>query len=80
MHRHVKLNPHGHVFHIAIFEPVEGVFAVGQPSSQWSWFGGYRWQLAHCGGCQAHLGWKFTGDGQFVGLVEGRFVEEVENS
>lgn len=78
-HRHVKVNPHGHVFHIACFRPVPGVAAVGPPSGEFSWFSGYRWQIALCGGCRVHVGWRFVGDGGFTALIEGRFVEQTSD-
>ena len=73
-HRHVKVNPHGHVFHISCFRPVPGVIPIGSPSAEFSWFAGYRWQIALCGGCQVHLGWVFVGESDFTALVQGRFV------
>ncbi|XP_044598142.1 protein cereblon isoform X1 [Cotesia glomerata] len=30
------------------------------PSSEYSWFPGYQWTIAHCGGCRSHMGWRFT--------------------
>lgn len=77
-HRHVKVNPHGNVYHIACFSPVPGIAAIGSPSAQFSWFSGYRWQIALCAGCQVHVGWQFSGDGGFGALIEGRFIEESE--
>ncbi len=79
-HRHVKVNPHGHVYHVACFHPVSGVLPIGEPSAEFSWFAGYRWQIALCGGCQIHLGWQFTGNGSFGALIEGRFVEEEQRA
>lgn len=32
----------------------------GAPTLEFSWFPGYTWQLALCGQCNAHLGWKFV--------------------
>lgn len=78
-HRHVKVNPHGHVFHIACFHPVPGADAIGKPSAEFSWFSGYRWQIALCGECGVHLGWKFSGDGAFTALIEGRYTEEADS-
>lgn len=76
-HRHVKVNPHGHVFHIACFQPAPGVCPIGTPSAEFSWFEGYRWRVALCGGCNVHVGWAFSsGDQPFSALIEGRFIEE----
>ena len=74
-HRHVKVNPHGHIFHFACFAPTSGVAAIGAPSSEWSWFSGFRWQIGLCAGCGVHLGWVFSDDAQFTALIEDRFVE-----
>lgn len=78
-HRHVKVNPHGHVFHIRCFQPVPGVVAIGQPSEEFTWFSGYRWQIALCASCQVHVGWAFSGNGEFGALIQDRIVEESEN-
>ena len=75
-HRHVKVNPHGHVYHIACFHPVPGILPTGVPSGEFSWFSGCRWQIALCAGCHVHLGWAFSGDASFTALIEGRFFEE----
>lgn len=34
---------------------------VSAPSSQHTWWPGWRWQIAQCG-CGAHVGWAFTAD------------------
>lgn len=30
------------------------------PSTEFSWFPGYAWQIALCKRCQIHIGWRFT--------------------
>jgi hypothetical protein len=38
---------------------------------------GYRWQLAYCRGCAAHLGWGFVGGaGRFFGLILERLIDD----
>lgn len=32
---------------------------VDRPSTDFSWFPGYAWQIAVCLKCHTHLGWKF---------------------
>lgn len=32
---------------------------VDRPSSDFSWFPGYAWQIAVCSTCSSHIGWKF---------------------
>lgn len=56
-------NPAGYIHetltvHKTIDEEVLRI--VDRPSSEFSWFPGYAWQIAVCGVCSAHIGWKFT--------------------
>lgn len=32
---------------------------VERPSTEFSWFPGYAWQIAVCNSCSTHIGWKF---------------------
>lgn len=32
---------------------------VDRPSTEFSWFPGYAWQIAVCKRCSSHIGWKF---------------------
>lgn len=34
----------------------------GDPTSEYSWFPGYSWTVAHCHQCHWHLGWGFCPD------------------
>lgn len=38
----------------------EAVFPTGVPSTEFSWFPGYSWQIILCRLCDMHLGWKFA--------------------
>ena len=42
---HTFFNPQGNVFHIGCFKEAPGCKAVGLPSSEFSWFSGYAWQI-----------------------------------
>ena len=75
-HEHVCVNPSGIPFHIGCFRAAPGCVPHGPAESYWSWFAGYRWQIALCGGCGTHLGWAFHGDAPFHGLVMARVVED----
>lgn len=33
---------------------------VDRPSTEFSWFPGYAWQIAVCKQCSSHIGWKFS--------------------
>jgi hypothetical protein len=73
LHRHTTTNPAGHGFVIRCFVAARGVTVVTNPSSEWSWFPGWRWQIEHCETCDAHLGWKFVrADGSFHAFVDER--------
>lgn len=77
-HHHTCVNPAGCVFHIACFASAPGAVAHGDPSDHFSWFDGYRWQMASCRGCTAHLGWSFSGavaNDVFWGLIRAQLVE-----
>ena len=74
--QHTFFNPAGIVFELGCYRRAEGAGAVGQPSSEFSWFSGYLWSFALCSGCQTHLGWYFesASDG-FWGLILNRLRE-----
>jgi hypothetical protein len=75
-HEHYFVNPHGIDFHVACFRAAPGCIAIGAPSAEFTWFSGYRWQLALCGACHRHLGWHFSGGGApFFGLIADRIRE-----
>jgi len=71
-HEHHFVNPHGHAFHVALFDRAEGVARVGEPVAFYSWFPGLPWQLVVCSNCHAHLGWAWadaSGAHAFYGLI-----------
>ncbi|MBN2141289.1 MAG: cereblon family protein [Desulfovibrionaceae bacterium] len=76
-HSHVFFNPYGLVFTVACFSTAPGCGLTGRPSSEFAWFPGYSWQIAVCGRCQSHLGWRFlSGNHGFWGLIPGTLVED----
>lgn len=79
LHRHVRINPHGYEHHFGCYRAAPGVVGAGALQATFSWFAGYAWQLAYCGGCAVHLGWIFVGEGDgFVGLLAAQ-VREAED-
>lgn len=76
-HEHVCSNPDGLVFRIRCFAAAPGCVMIGRPTSRWTWFPGYRWQVALCGQCGAHLGWRFRdgSGGGFFGLIVPRLMD-----
>jgi hypothetical protein len=74
-HEHRFVNPHGIEFRIGCFAWAE-LHAVGAPTTYWTWFPGFAWQVEVCAECGAHVGWRFTSsDGAFHGLILDRLVE-----
>lgn len=67
---HSFANPAGIVFRIGCFDEASGCGAIGEPSSEFSWFAGYTWRVALCRNCRTHLGWLFEStDDTFHGLI-----------
>lgn len=74
---HTFFNPQGVVFNISCFKQAQGCMAYGEPTAEFSWFGGYRWQYALCSSCHLHLGWRYiSSESSFFGLIRNLLVEE----
>ncbi|WP_022668425.1 cereblon family protein [Desulfospira joergensenii] len=78
---HTFANPHGHVFEIGCFTRAEGCVSVSRPSSEFTWFPGYSWEIGACSVCGAHIGWKFSrinpppsSPGLFYGLILDKLI------
>ena len=71
-------NPYGLLCEILTLRRAENLVAVGPPTWEFTWFAGYAWEIVLCQGCQTHLGWRFSGDGEpreFWGLLRDGLVE-----
>lgn len=75
-YEHIRSNPHGYEFHFECFGNAPGCSTFGGAMDEHSWFSGYKWQIAICGECGEHLGWQFSGDTSFFGLISTRLVRE----
>jgi hypothetical protein len=73
-HTHHRRNPHGHHFVFQCYRAAPGCAVNGEPTTDFSWFSGYRWQFASCDQCQLHLGWYFSGDRGFFGLIRDNII------
>jgi len=74
-HDHVFFNPAGIAFEISCFKNAPGCVVQGEPTTNFSWFSGYRWQYALCATCLTHLGWRFSSSHDaFFGLITGRLL------
>lgn len=72
---HVFANPHGYVFEIGCFSDAPGSRAVSIPSTEFTWFPGYAWQIAVCQACSTHLGWRFTSQSDvFWGFILEKLI------
>jgi hypothetical protein len=67
---HECANPHGYTYRVGCYAAAAQVEIDSNPSSEWSWFPGWRWQVERCAGCGELAGWRFTrGDASFHGLI-----------
>jgi len=71
-HEHTFFNPAGITFELRCFRQAPGGSPHGEPSAEFTWFPGYRWQIVLCATCRTHLGWLFTGTQSFFGLITNR--------
>jgi hypothetical protein len=75
-HEHTVFNPAGKLFTILCFAEAPGAALHGDPSSDFTWFPGYRWTVASCRGCAIHIGWRFEGMDIFFGLIKSRLTSQ----
>ena len=68
---HTFLNPAGHLFRIGCFTAADGCLPLGVPTTEWTWFEGFEWQMAICNSCHSHLGWYYRSQDarNFYGLI-----------
>jgi hypothetical protein len=70
-------NPAGICFVILTFSQVIGCKETGSPTLENTWFPGYAWSYCLCDRCGQHLGWYYTGERQFAGLIQDRIVRAI---
>jgi hypothetical protein len=74
---HTLANPHGFFYTFGCFAEAPGCVREPESSTDFSWFAGYSWQIAHCAGCDCHLGWCFeAADDGFWGLILNRLEQK----
>ena len=56
----VFANPHGDLHEIVTVRWARGVQTAGPPTSEFTWYPGYAWEVVLCAACASHLGWLFT--------------------
>lgn len=68
-------NPAGQAFHLRCFGNAPGATPTGPTSDFFTWFPGYAWQMALCGDCRTHLGWRYGSDSAtFWGLITDKLA------
>lgn len=69
-HSHSFINPAGIEYNIGCFSSASGCNAMGQPTSEFTWFPGFSWSYAICTKCMIHMGWSYQSSGSvFYGLI-----------
>ncbi|MEE8409255.1 MAG: cereblon family protein [Myxococcota bacterium] len=74
-------NPNGMLHEIITVGRARGLRLEGPPTTDFSWFPGYAWEIAFCEACESHLGWQFTAaeagaePSLFFGLRRSEIVE-----
>jgi hypothetical protein len=70
-------NPEGVRFRIMTFSQARGCRQTGVPTLEHTWFAGCAWSYSRCAGCGRHLGWFYTGEHEFAGLIKDRLVRSM---
>jgi hypothetical protein len=73
-------NPAGIVYEVLTARYAAGLILSGPPTTEFTWFAGYAWQVASCARCGVHLGWRYTAvhGGEpplFYGLLRQRLTD-----
>ena len=75
-------NPYGLLREVVTLRWARGLHLAGPPTTEFSWFPGYAWEIGYCDSCSAHLGWHFTTTESdvepraFYGLLRSELTEE----
>ena len=77
-HIHTFINPAKITYSIGCYDSAPGCSPLGLPTSEHTWFAGFRWCIALCGACEIHIGWRFSGASEtFYGLIISRIREQM---
>src|SRR5262249_24389138 len=67
-------NPAGIAFEIITFSQTLGCRQTGVPTFDHTWFEEHAWSFCQCDRCGQHLGWYYSVQHEFVGLIKDRLV------
>ncbi len=70
-------NPEGIQFEIISFSETRGCCETGLPTLEHTWFPDHAWTYSHCDQCGQQLGWHFTGQHEFTGLIKKKIVRSL---
>ncbi|PID72516.1 MAG: hypothetical protein CSB34_01860 [Desulfobulbus propionicus] len=74
-HEHTFFNPAGRVFELLCFSQAHNISIRSEPTTAFSWFKGYAWEIVTCSRCAVHLGWRFSrGAACFFGLIKNKLI------
>jgi hypothetical protein len=81
----VFANPHGMVFELVLLSAAQSLRLIGSMTDEFTWFQGYAWRVALCGGCGTHLGWRFeaiqgASPPVFFGLLRPELVQRDDSA
>ncbi len=74
---HTFSNPAGFIYTIHCFDSAPGCDVVGEGSYEHTWFNGYEWKIAICHSCKQQLGWLFSNDDYFYGLISDHLINAI---
>ena len=55
----VFANPAGALFEVVTITTAQNTKTIHSPTSEFTWFPGFSWQICFCTGCSNQLGWFF---------------------
>lgn len=56
----VFVNPHGVLHEVVTVHWARNLIVAGPPTTEFTWYPGYAWEIAYCARCREHSGWAFT--------------------
>ncbi len=67
-------NPERIRFAIITFSQTLGCRETGAPTLEHTWFPGHAWSYCLCAQCGQHVGWYYSGQHEFAGLIKARIL------
>lgn len=74
---HTFTNPAGLIYTVHCFDSAPGCDVIGDGTDEHTWFHGYEWQIAICNSCKQQLGWLFSNNDHFYGLINDHLINSI---